>query len=53
MCNHISRIKLAEGNLRTFQARLSTAADKDTVRRQIKAIKARLHALSVDHEQCA
>lgn len=40
-----TKIRLAEQALASHKRRLATAADKDTVRRQIKAAQARLDDL--------
>lgn len=39
------KIRLLEDNIATFKARLATATDKDSVRRQIRACEQRIAAI--------
>lgn len=40
-----TKIKLLEGNIRAFKARMSSSTDKDGLRRQVKACEARIRQL--------
>ncbi len=52
MCEHTTKIRLCEQSLASHRAKLSTAANKDQIRRAIAAVTARLAGYVKEHEGC-